>query len=261
MKSNYHEKKDARIEKYHELAEKNEKESTARFEAAKQIGSFIPFGQPILVGHHSEGRHRRDLERIDNNMRKSCEAADKAKYYERRAEFAEANNAISSDDPDALSKLKEKLASLEFNQKLMKDINKAIRKAKTHEDRVKALQEIGIKDALIVQLLTPEYGRFIGVPSYKMTNNNANIRTVKQRIERLERIEGLPDEEKQIGNVKIVFAASENRVQMFFPGKPSEEIRTELKRSGFRWAPTVGAWMAFYSNHAKFTAEQIASKI
>ena len=41
-------------------------------------------GQPILVGHHSEGRHRRDLKRIDNNMRKSVEESEKVDYFQSR---------------------------------------------------------------------------------------------------------------------------------------------------------------------------------
>lgn len=36
--------------------------------AADTIMSAIPLGQPILVGHHSERRHRRDLERLDSHM-------------------------------------------------------------------------------------------------------------------------------------------------------------------------------------------------
>lgn len=68
---------------------KAKRESDARFKAAKQIGDFIPFGQPILVGHHSEKRHRRDIERIDNNMRKSIEADEKAEYYANKVENAE----------------------------------------------------------------------------------------------------------------------------------------------------------------------------
>jgi hypothetical protein len=37
------------------------------------IHSMIPPGQPILVGHHSERRHRRDLQRADDAMRRSVE--------------------------------------------------------------------------------------------------------------------------------------------------------------------------------------------
>jgi len=42
---------------------------------------MIPMGQPILVGHHSEGRHRRDLKRIDSGMRKAIEESEKADYF------------------------------------------------------------------------------------------------------------------------------------------------------------------------------------
>ena len=42
-------------------------------------------GQPILVGHHSERRHRRDLDRIDSHMRKSIEEDKKADYFSNRA--------------------------------------------------------------------------------------------------------------------------------------------------------------------------------
>jgi hypothetical protein len=53
--------------------------------AAKAITDFIPLGQPILVGHHSEKRHRRDIERVQNLTRKSIDESDKAKYWSSRA--------------------------------------------------------------------------------------------------------------------------------------------------------------------------------
>ncbi|HEY8095838.1 MAG TPA: DUF3560 domain-containing protein [Methylobacter sp.] len=49
------------------------------------IADNIPFGQPILVGHHSERRARKDAERIENGMRKAVKAWDTAEYWERRA--------------------------------------------------------------------------------------------------------------------------------------------------------------------------------
>lgn len=82
------ERAEARVERMENRASKAEQQSTAAYQRAKQIGDFIPFGQPILVGHHSEKRHRRDIERIDNSMRKSCELSDKAEYYNDRAEAA-----------------------------------------------------------------------------------------------------------------------------------------------------------------------------
>lgn len=53
-------------------------EADARQRSAQDIADGIPMGQPILVGHHSERRHRRDMARIDANMRKSIELADEA---------------------------------------------------------------------------------------------------------------------------------------------------------------------------------------
>jgi len=86
---NEQERAEARAERMNERADKAESRSDAAYQRAHHIGSFIPMGQPILVGHHSEGRHRRDIEKIDNAMRKSCEESDKAKYYESRAATAE----------------------------------------------------------------------------------------------------------------------------------------------------------------------------
>ena len=40
---------------------------------SNKLASVVPFGQPILVGHHSERRHRRLLERVHAKTRKGFE--------------------------------------------------------------------------------------------------------------------------------------------------------------------------------------------
>lgn len=127
---NYEERKEARIERLKERAKKAQSRSNAYYEHSHKLVEHIPFGQPILVGHHSEGRHRRTLERSNNYMRKSVNESSKAQYYAKRAKAAENNTAIFSDDPEAITKLKEKLAGLENCQKMMKDANRIIRKHK-----------------------------------------------------------------------------------------------------------------------------------
>lgn len=47
-------------------------------------------GQPILVGHHSEGRHRRAIARADAAMRASIEATETAEEAQRRVSVAQA---------------------------------------------------------------------------------------------------------------------------------------------------------------------------
>ncbi len=61
----------------------------AGWAAARELASHIPMGQPILVGHHSEGRHRRDLAKIDRKEDKALDQLQDGKGAERRAEAAE----------------------------------------------------------------------------------------------------------------------------------------------------------------------------
>ena len=56
--------------RFRELADKHANISTGRHLAARQQLEMIPLGQPILVGHHSEKRHRKELTRIDQHFAK-----------------------------------------------------------------------------------------------------------------------------------------------------------------------------------------------
>ena len=61
-------------------------------------------------------------------MGKSVEIGQKADYYRSKAEAAEKNTAISSDDPEAVTKLKSKLEKLQNFQSYMKTVNSYYRK-------------------------------------------------------------------------------------------------------------------------------------
>ena len=79
------ERKQNRIDRYNELARKAETKSIEAFEHSNSIVKCIPMGQPILVGHHSEKRHRRDLDKSWNAMGKSVQESEKAEYYRKKA--------------------------------------------------------------------------------------------------------------------------------------------------------------------------------
>lgn len=64
------------------------RECERRFDEVDRISAGIPTGQPILVGHHSEGRHRRDLDRISESMSRGTSAARIAREAEERAASA-----------------------------------------------------------------------------------------------------------------------------------------------------------------------------
>jgi hypothetical protein len=241
-------RKQNRIDRMHRLAVKARELSDQYNRASDNISSGIPFGQPILIGHHSEKRHRRMLERMHRYTDKSIEEYRKAQYYDRRASNAESNNAISSDDPDAIQKLKNKVASLEKNQEIMRAANKIIRKGNTPEN-IAALVALGLSAQQAEESFKPDFCGRIGFADYQLSNNNANIRRIKERIAYLERSNAKPTIETEENGIRFVDNSEANRYQIFFNGKPKEEIRSLLKHRGFRWSPTNGAWQRFRKNN------------
>ncbi len=53
--------------------------------AVDAIAEHIPFGQPVLLGHHSEKHARRDKEKIDAGMRKAVKMWETSTYWTERA--------------------------------------------------------------------------------------------------------------------------------------------------------------------------------
>lgn len=80
------ERKEAKAARYDKYAENTEIRADAAGARAQSIASMIPMGQPLLCGHHSEKRHRRDLERIDSGMRKCVEESKKAEYFSNKVD-------------------------------------------------------------------------------------------------------------------------------------------------------------------------------
>jgi len=251
----YQAKKEARIKRLRRAADNADRESRSRLDAADKAASAIPFGQPILVGHHSEGKDRRYRERIQTNIRKGLDAQGKATDLRRRADAAENNRTIFSDDPDATEKLEARVVRLEQRQEMMKKANRLVRK----EDRDE-LAEMGFSETVITGLLTPDLCGRVGFPSYMLTNNNANIRRMKKRIAHIAAHADDETTEIEIGPVRIVDDVDANRLQIFFPDKPATEIRTALKRAGFRWAPSIGAWQRHRGNQANYESRRIVEK-
>lgn len=55
-------------------------------DAANQLSQRFEWGQPILVGHHSEKKARKDKAKIEGALRKAVSMWDTAKYWEQRAD-------------------------------------------------------------------------------------------------------------------------------------------------------------------------------
>jgi len=99
--NNYEQKRQLRIERLERAAELCRRASEQAHESAHQMADIIPFGQPILIGHHSEGRDRRYRAKIQRRFEKSFDLQEKAKQYAEPASSARANNTLSADNPEA----------------------------------------------------------------------------------------------------------------------------------------------------------------
>lgn len=203
-------------------------------------------GSPILVGHHSERRHRRDIDKMDRRLHKAVEMTQEAAECTRRADAIESNDAISSDDPEAIEKLRAKLAEVESKRSRGVAINTALRKAKQGtegwQERFYTLVEpLGFNRHHAIRFTLPDVMGDIGVPAYRLRNWASECKRLAARLAELEaRASTAAPEPVEMNGARIM--EEDNRVRILFPGKPSEEVRQRLRASGFLWAPSAGAW-------------------
>ena len=109
------ERAEDRADRFEAYSEHRREDAEHAREAVAAITDHIPLGQPILVGHHSEARARRDAERIENGMRKAVNMWDTANYWLRRAEGAR-HHAQYKERPDVRHR---RIAGLESDLRRM----------------------------------------------------------------------------------------------------------------------------------------------
>jgi len=250
-RQDFEERKENKISTFKERAEKASKLATQEFTMAKELGSVIPFGQPILVGHHSEGSHRALLKKIDTKHRKASEAYDKAAYYEGRAETAETNSSISGDDPEAAERYQAKLEKLVKSQEYMKSVNKAWKQGKA------ALMALGLSEADSEKLTSEKRPP---CPSWMLGNNNAEIRRVKEKLETLKKLDNMKAENIKFNGGEILVNLEINRIQFIFDEIPPPETRALLKSHGFKWARSQGAWQRQRTINAINTTKRLIAE-
>jgi len=263
--NSYEERKQAKIDRYRELAAKKQQESESTLNQAKSMSDIIPFGQPILVGHHSEKRDRNYRDRIHNTYGKGYELEKTANYYEEKANRMEKNKAISSDDPEAIEKLKVKLANMEASRQKNNELNKRLRRDKIPYDNLapNKLKELGYNEndiKYILHLVQIWRHKDLTLPKYLNSNLSQNMGTVKKRIKELETKSEMTTKEYYINDIKIVENVEANRLQIFFDDIPEKELRTKLKSYGFRWSPTNKSWQAYLNGTSIYRVNNVIFK-
>jgi hypothetical protein len=168
---------------------------------------------------------------------------------------------IMTGDDNAIERLEVKLTNLMLSQEQMKEANAAIRSNRKAGEaaQIAALVEIGFTEALAREALKPDFAGRVGFPAYALQNNNAQIVRVRERIAKVQALKAAePARHEGAGGAYVEEDPPANRVRLVLPMKPDESIRTRLKSSGFRWAPSMGAWSAYHNQNTVRIAREIA---
>ena len=166
---------------------------------------------------------------------------------------------ITSDDPNAREKLQKKLEAAEAMQDKMKKVNAYFRKHKTLDGCPLLTEEA--KEKLNKGMTAFDHAPY---PSWALSNNNANIRRLRERITELEKeAERAAEKPEDIeGEGYTIRENSEiGRIQIFFDDKPDADVRSLLKSYGFRWAPSQSAWQRMLNENGRRAAKDVIKKI
>jgi len=149
------------------------------------------------------------------------------------------------------------------NHELMIAANKAIRSKK---DVTAKLLELGLSEKICEELQKPDWCGRIGFASFSLTNNNANIKRLEQRVKELSEKETLREAEKEgtkeadtftFDGGRIEINREADRVQIIHNEKPDSSVIAKLKSNGWRWSPSFGAWQRKLTQQAIYDAKHL----
>ena len=251
------EKKPEEAERAYRLAERYSKKMSEYYNKESSIGMMCPSVMISGAGNFPVKKKERQVAAWQKNH----------EFYqyvqgilEKIENILYGREIIKSDDERAVEKLEEKLEDLKETQERMKAANKAIRMKDT-EAGDDTLREMGYSEEAIKQLREPDYCGRLGYPGYLLTNNNANIHRVEERLNRLKAVKEKGSSEQEFGTFKVVENTEAMRYQIIFDGKPDTEVRTLLKSNGFKWAPSQGAWQRQITTNGKYALNRVVEKL
>lgn len=232
------ERLEAKLERRREWAQGREAKAAALNATADPFRGDVAF--------NTQPGHIPLRARIIRNQERAWEHSQIAAHHESKADGLERalDHSVFSDDADAIQQLEARITKREADQERMKAANVAIRKSKKGgvEAQVSALVALGFAELTARKLLLPDFAGRVGFPGYSLTNNSAQIRTDKARIEEIKRRQNqTAAAEAAPGGVLI--SGTGDYVNVTFAEKPEREVINALKAAGFRWGS--GSWCGY----------------
>lgn len=224
--------------------------------SSRCVSSFIagPSNFPAArMNKRADIAHKRS-----NELAEFCDRALKAAVSRLRPDL----RPIMAGDADAVERLEVELAALLARQAHMKAVNAAHARFLKSPASLDAA-ELSEAAKAAIRAYKPAYSwEPHPFPPYALSNHSANVRRVEKRLAAVKAAKAAPVAEVSSvsGNgIRCEDDPPANRVRLFFPGKPAEAVRSTLKSSGFRWAPSLGCWQAYRNYRAMQVARGFVS--
>lgn len=162
---------------------------------------------------------------------------------------------ISSSDPEALPKLREKLKAAEERQAHMKRVNSFWRK----HGKLDGCPGLTDSEKTAIQFALSRSWEASPVPyaAYMLANNNAEIKRIRRRVLDLEKLAESDIPGWVFPGGEVIINKDLNRVQIRFDEKPEEEKRAELCRAAFHWSGKEGCWQRLLTQNAVQAAKSL----
>jgi len=166
------------------------------------------------------------------------------------------NNAISAGDPQAVEKLTAKLEQCKELQTMMKGVNAHWRKTGTctgapgiTEEQAKKIDE---------RIFNAKYSfDREPFPAYNLTNNNAEIKRLEKRIAQITRNQEVGFNGWEFNGGRAEANTELNRLQHFFDERTDKDTHGALRRAGFVFSHTNGAYQRQLNDNAIYAAGRL----
>lgn len=121
------ERAEVKADRLEAIANKKAQQANAFHQTADDLSSAFDFGQPILVGHHSERKARKTQERMQTNMNKAEKAFKAIDYYAYKAKGVELHANRKNNARVRAGRIKTLLAELRDLQRTINDAALALK--------------------------------------------------------------------------------------------------------------------------------------
>jgi hypothetical protein len=247
------ERAEAKADRLDDLAIKRAKQANSFHDAAQRISQRFEYGQPILVGHHSERKARKDKASMERAQEQSAKAAEAVDYWNYRAAGVERHANRHHAPKVRANRIKKLLADLRDRQRTITELYRSLELWK----KVFA-DEGGEKFAAHVEILAGDYRMGGGSErNYYRKLQNEEItpsEVCKLRIEQLTTTNNSPYHGRWMSHIlnRLAYEQSEQGETPLFDGDLTAVIlqaftrehgadKPKAKQDGESWTLTTSS--------------------